>query len=150
MRWWVLNVSGLVSDSKIETFRSGRQKWATRLLCVAVLSAICGSSCEPAERNYGDPSVEVFENNGGSTFSNFETSALATGSSAGTSSPATVTGASVGAACETTAECMSGNCVDGICCDSPCQELCVACNVPGRVGSCSATAFEPLCPPGTC
>jgi hypothetical protein len=35
------------------------------------------------------------------------------------------------------AECASGNCVDGFCCDAPCAGACQACDVPGKLGTCT-------------
>ncbi len=41
-------------------------------------------------------------------------------------------------ACTLDAECAGGSyCVDGVCCQSACAGLCVACNLPGFVGSCA-------------
>jgi hypothetical protein len=39
--------------------------------------------------------------------------------------------------CGSSAECASGQCVDGVCCDTACTGTCQACNVTGRVGTCS-------------
>jgi hypothetical protein len=47
-----------------------------------------------------------------------------------------------GAACTRNAECASGFCVAGICCNTACVGQCQACNVPGRVGTCSP---QPSC-----
>jgi hypothetical protein len=57
---------------------------------------------------------------------------------------------SIGAACRQGSECDEGNCIDGLCCDSPCTELCAACNLPGSLGVCSAMASDPLCPEASC
>jgi hypothetical protein len=43
-----------------------------------------------------------------------------------------------GEGCKDAVECGSGNCVDGVCCSSPCQQGCLACNVPGSLGNCVA------------
>jgi hypothetical protein len=43
-----------------------------------------------------------------------------------------------GQACTSTGTCASGFCVNGICCDSACTGTCVACNLSGRAGTCSA------------
>lgn len=56
----------------------------------------------------------------------------------------------LGAACQQATECSGGNCVDGVCCDSPCSDLCAACNTPGSEGTCSAAASDPLCPEANC
>lgn len=48
-----------------------------------------------------------------------------------------------GAACQTHAECVSGTCVDGVCCDTACAGQCEACDVPERLGTCSAVRGEP-------
>jgi hypothetical protein len=39
--------------------------------------------------------------------------------------------------CSSDGECPSGYCVDGVCCDGACTGACVACNIPGREGTCS-------------
>lgn len=51
---------------------------------------------------------------------------------------------SLGDACESDAQCESGHCADGVCCDGPCTEQCAACNLPGSVGVCRATAGPPV------
>ncbi len=43
-----------------------------------------------------------------------------------------------GTVCTTGFECLSGLCVDGICCDTTCTSVCQACNVAGKLGTCSA------------
>lgn len=43
-----------------------------------------------------------------------------------------------GQSCGGDDECTSGHCVDGVCCDTPCDEQCAACNVPGALGTCAA------------
>jgi hypothetical protein len=46
----------------------------------------------------------------------------------------------VGAPCGGGIQCVTGACVDGVCCSSDCAGACRACNLPGRVGSCSPIA----------
>jgi hypothetical protein len=41
-----------------------------------------------------------------------------------------------GATCNTNLDCASGFCADHICCNVACQGGCVACNLPGRLGTC--------------
>ncbi|HRI67036.1 MAG TPA: hypothetical protein PK156_22480 [Polyangium sp.] len=41
-------------------------------------------------------------------------------------------------ACGAGTECVSTNCVDGVCCNSTCTTLCMACNVTGSIGTCTA------------
>ncbi|MGZ3424885.1 MAG: hypothetical protein ACXVEE_43910, partial [Polyangiales bacterium] len=48
-----------------------------------------------------------------------------------------------GIACATDAACGTGHCVDGVCCDTACTEQCGACNVAGKVGTCSAVLGSP-------
>jgi hypothetical protein len=52
--------------------------------------------------------------------------------------------------CAMGSQCLSGNCADGVCCDSSCQFTCMACDVPGQVGTCSnvpqgGVDFSPSC-----
>ena len=56
----------------------------------------------------------------------------------------------LGARCNRDSDCGAGNCVDGVCCDSPCAELCAACNLPGSLGVCAAAPNDPLCPQAVC
>jgi hypothetical protein len=42
----------------------------------------------------------------------------------------------IAAHCNTGADCVSGFCADGVCCNIACQGGCVACNLPGRMGTC--------------
>ena len=47
--------------------------------------------------------------------------------------------------CAAGVECKSRFCIDGVCCNSACQEQCVACNLPGFVGTCTQVGnVEPL------
>ena len=43
-----------------------------------------------------------------------------------------------GQACASAVDCGSGFCVDGYCCKEACSATCMACNVPGKEGSCLA------------
>lgn len=45
-----------------------------------------------------------------------------------------------GTACAPGDSCASGNCVDGYCCDSSCTDPCAACDVSGKLGTCSAVS----------
>jgi hypothetical protein len=47
------------------------------------------------------------------------------------------TGRNNGQACGGPGACASGFCVDGVCCDGACAGSCLACNVAGKVGTCS-------------
>jgi hypothetical protein len=49
-----------------------------------------------------------------------------------------------GAACAAAGECANGNCVDGVCCNAACGGQCQACNVAGKVGTCSAVVGAPV------
>jgi hypothetical protein len=59
----------------------------------------------------------------------------------------------LGQTCTKGCECQSGNCVDGVCCNSACGGPCQACNLAGKVGTCSphprGTDPENNCPGGT-
>jgi hypothetical protein len=48
---------------------------------------------------------------------------------------------SLGEPCSAAGHCKSGFCVDGVCCETPCASLCLACNLPGKAGTC---AFVPV------
>jgi len=43
----------------------------------------------------------------------------------------------LGGVCTTGAECIGGTCVDGFCCDRPCGGTCEACDVAGKLGTCT-------------
>jgi MYXO-CTERM domain-containing protein len=45
-----------------------------------------------------------------------------------------------GQACSAASACASGFCVDGVCCDGACAGTCTACNLAGRIGTCTAHA----------
>ena len=45
--------------------------------------------------------------------------------------------ASLGQSCGTFTDCATGHCADGVCCDTDCTDSCKACNVTGKVGTCS-------------
>jgi hypothetical protein len=42
----------------------------------------------------------------------------------------------IGHPCSDNGQCESKSCVDGVCCGGACTGLCVACNVPGSMGTC--------------
>jgi MYXO-CTERM domain-containing protein len=50
------------------------------------------------------------------------------------------TSAGPGHACIDGSQCQSGHCADGVCCDAACNGPCVACNLAGKVGTCSPAA----------
>jgi len=56
----------------------------------------------------------------------------------------------VGANCSLATDCQTGLCAQGVCCDHACTGACVACNVAGRVGSCSNVADKAPDPQGRC
>jgi hypothetical protein len=43
-----------------------------------------------------------------------------------------------GAPCGTAIQCGSGSCADGVCCSGACSGTCVACNLAGSMGACTA------------
>ena len=43
-----------------------------------------------------------------------------------------------GRTCGGGTECVSTNCIDGVCCNNTCATLCMACNVTGSLGTCTA------------
>jgi hypothetical protein len=48
-----------------------------------------------------------------------------------------------GKPCKSKSECLSGSCVDGVCCDSDCTGQCEACDLTGKVGTCSPATGAP-------
>ena len=54
-----------------------------------------------------------------------------------------------GQKCSAASECVSGSCADGLCCDKPCDGACVACNLPGKPGTCSPLAARTPDPAAT-
>lgn len=48
----------------------------------------------------------------------------------------------IGDACSSSAQCTNGLCIDGVCCASSCTGLCMSCNVPGKLGTCTNTPFS--------
>ena len=59
-----------------------------------------------------------------------------------------------GAACQDPNECQSGYCVDGACCNTLCAGQCDACNVTGKLGTCTllpdGAGGTPSCAPYAC
>jgi MYXO-CTERM domain-containing protein len=49
-----------------------------------------------------------------------------------------------GGACGDVTDCDAVACVDGVCCDRACDGSCEACNVEGKVGTCSPVAGAPV------
>ena len=50
-----------------------------------------------------------------------------------------------GQPCNDDNECIDGNCANGVCCNSACNDGCRACNLSGRVGTCSAPSNTEAC-----
>lgn len=70
------------------------------------------------------------------------------GGSATTSAGGSESGTN-GAPCADDSECLSGSCEDAVCCATVCDGECVACDIPGNVGTC--TPIEaPTDPDGEC
>lgn len=55
-----------------------------------------------------------------------------------------------GQTCQNGSDCQSGNCAQGVCCDQACTGACVACNLPGVVGTCTPLPGGTQCAPGAC
>lgn len=59
-----------------------------------------------------------------------------------------------GQGCGAGSDCVTTNCIDGVCCDGACGGACDACNVTGKVGTCSNVAAgsdgTPSCAPYAC
>ncbi len=79
---------------------------------------------------------------------------VAGGSNNGTASVAAgvVYDPSSGLSCTTNSQCATGFCMSGVCCDTACNGGCGACNLTGKVGTCSAVANGTVCraSTGTC
>ena len=56
----------------------------------------------------------------------------------------------IGAHCDTTNDCISGKCADHVCCNVLCEGACVACNLPGRLGTCWPVDSGKPDPRGVC
>lgn len=64
------------------------------------------------------------------------------------------------AKCAAASDCGTGYCVDGVCCDTACTGACLACDEPGKAGTCSPISGAPrpghpacgaaLCKAGVC
>jgi RHS repeat-associated protein len=52
---------------------------------------------------------------------------------------------SFGLSCTTGTQCASGFCANGVCCDTACNSGCGACNLTGKVGTCSPLAGGTVC-----
>jgi RHS repeat-associated protein len=48
--------------------------------------------------------------------------------------------------CTSNGQCALGFCVNGVCCDTACNTGCGACNLTGKVGTCSPVAVNTACP----
>ncbi len=48
-----------------------------------------------------------------------------------------------GVKCGGDTDCTKGHCVDGVCCDTACTEQCNACDLTGKLGTCSPVAAAP-------
>ena len=53
--------------------------------------------------------------------------------------------ASFSLACTSSSQCATGFCVNGVCCDTACTGTCGACNLTGKVGTCSPVAAGTVC-----
>lgn len=56
----------------------------------------------------------------------------------------------LGVKCATAADCESGFCTDGVCCDAGCAGQCQACDVAGKVGTCTTVTGAPHAPRKPC
>ncbi len=56
----------------------------------------------------------------------------------------------LGQPCSAPSDCASNFCAQGVCCNSACTDTCVACNVPGKVGTCSPQPKGTQCAPAAC
>ena len=72
---------------------------------------------------------------------------LLTGGNNGTTglSTAALYDASFALACTSNSQCTTGFCTNGVCCDTACNSGCGACNLSGKVGTCSPVASGTTC-----
>jgi RHS repeat-associated protein len=79
---------------------------------------------------------------------------LIAGGVSGTTTVATAAlyDASFGLGCTSSTQCTTGFCVNGVCCDTACNGGCGACNLSGKVGTCSPVVNGTVCraSTGTC
>jgi hypothetical protein len=52
---------------------------------------------------------------------------------------------SLGLPCTSGSQCASGSCANGVCCNVACNDGCGACNLPGKVGTCSPIGAGTVC-----
>lgn len=116
--------------------------WGARCFLLVVLLQLF-PACEGTKLNFeaGTPAANP-DSGPSNTVENLDPTGM-------NGSPQGAVGA-LGASCELDTDCSAGNCVDGVCCDSPCTELCAACNLAGSMGVCSAAPNDLLCPQATC
>jgi hypothetical protein len=104
-------------------------------------------SNKPPEGNAGAPSTGAVSSASASTSAG--ASSTASSSNGG---PTCTKPGGCAVPCQTGAQCATHFCVDGVCCDAACNTTCVACNLPGSLGTCTASPqFQPdNVPPGAC
>jgi len=76
--------------------------------------------------------------------------ALVVGGSYSTPGAEVLTAQANGTTCAGSPQCASGFCVDGICCNTACTDRCAACNLTGKIGTCSAVTGAPVAPRKAC
>lgn len=70
---------------------------------------------------------------------------IAGGANGTTVSAARLYDVTFGAACTTNSQCVTGFCASGVCCDAACTGSCNACNLAGKVGTCSIAPSGTTC-----
>jgi hypothetical protein len=55
-----------------------------------------------------------------------------------------------GTPCSAGSSCSTGHCVDNVCCNAACGGVCEACNLQGKVGTCSPVAVGMECAAAVC
>lgn len=139
-------------------------EFCTDQFCCDTRCGACGQcdaagfegECRPQALGTSDPACGPYLCNGGDlacpTTCNNDGNCAATHHCEGQSC---VPDGELGASCTSNTHCLSAQCVDGVCCDTACEDQCLACDVAGSEGTCTAVTGAPrpskaACPADQC